>query len=99
VLAGTALGPYGDTSMVLKIVPVQTQFSVELSGSSAGTDSPSTEQTLFKLSPAGDLISYQLNIQDIENVTMAHIHIACRYLQQPLENRTSTKMIQYKTSK
>jgi hypothetical protein len=41
-----------------------------------GMDSPSTSQTLLKLNLVGDLISYQLNVQDIENVTMAHIHIA-----------------------
>jgi hypothetical protein len=76
VLAGPALGPFGDTGVILKIVPLQTQFSAELSGTAAGTDSTAAGQALLELSPAGDLISYQLNVQNIENVTMAHIHLA-----------------------
>jgi len=76
VLAGPALGPFGDTGQVLKIVPLQTKFSAKLSGVSAGTDSLATGQTLLELNPAADVISYQLNVQGIENVTMAHIHIA-----------------------
>jgi glucose/arabinose dehydrogenase len=76
LLAGTALGPFGDTGLVLKIVPVPNQFSAELSASAPGTDSIAAGQALLELSPDSDLISYQLNIQNIENVTMAHIHIA-----------------------
>jgi len=76
LLAGPALGPFGDTGVILKIVPLQTQFSAELSGTAAGTDSTATGQVFLELNPAGDLISYQLNVQDIQNVTMAHIHIS-----------------------
>jgi hypothetical protein len=76
VLAGPALGPFGDTGLILKIVPLQRQFSAELSGTAAGTDSTVTGDVLLELNPAGDLISYQLNVQNIQNVTMAHIHIA-----------------------
>jgi glucose/arabinose dehydrogenase len=76
LLAGPNLGPFGDTGSVLKIVPVQTQFSADLSGSDAGTDSTAAGQALFEVSPDGDVISYQLNVQNVENVTMAHIHIA-----------------------
>ncbi|MCP4258722.1 MAG: CHRD domain-containing protein [Planctomycetes bacterium] len=76
LLAGPALGPFGDTGVILKIVPLQTEFSAELSGADAGTNSTATGQTLLELSPDGDLISYKLNVQNIENVTQAHIHIA-----------------------
>ena len=40
VLASTALGPYGDTGVVLKVVSAQTQFTAELSADAAGTNSP-----------------------------------------------------------
>lgn len=76
VLAGPNLGPFGNTALVLKIVPLQTKFTAELSGSAAGTDSTATGQAIFEVNPDGDLISYQLNVENIENVTMAHIHIA-----------------------
>jgi glucose/arabinose dehydrogenase len=76
LLAGPALGPFGDTGMVFKIVPLQTQFTADLSASPAGTDSSATGQADLRVNPDGDLISYQLNVQNIENVTMAHIHVS-----------------------
>jgi len=76
VLASTALGPYGNTGVVLKIVPLQKQFIAELSGAAAGTDSQATGQASFELSLDGSSISYTLEIQGIENVNMAHIHVA-----------------------
>jgi glucose/arabinose dehydrogenase len=82
VLAGPALGPFGDTGVILKIVPLQSQLPselpirAELTGAASGTDSTATGQALFKLNSTGDLISYRLIIDNIENVTMAHIHIA-----------------------
>jgi len=82
LLAGSNLGPFGDSGVILKIVPLQTEFSAqppiiaELSGASSGTDSTATGQTLLKLNSTGDLISYQLKVEGIENVTMVHIHIA-----------------------
>ncbi len=76
VLAGAALGPYGDIGVILKIVPVQTEFSAELSGSVIGTETSAAGHAILELNPAGDQISYQLEVQNIENVTMAHIHIA-----------------------
>jgi hypothetical protein len=76
VLAGTNLGPFGTSGVVLKIVPLPSQFSAALSGGPAGTDSQATGQALFELSLAGDTVSYELNVENIENVTMAHIHIA-----------------------
>jgi glucose/arabinose dehydrogenase len=82
LLAGSNLGPFGDSGVIFKIVPLQTEFSAqppiiaELSADAAGTDSTATGQALFKLNSTGNLISYQLKIEGIENVTMAHIHIA-----------------------
>jgi glucose/arabinose dehydrogenase len=76
LLAGSNLGPFGNSGVILKIVSLQTEFSAELSGAAAGTDSTATGQTLLELNSAGDVISYQLNLQNIENVTQAHIHIA-----------------------
>jgi hypothetical protein len=76
LLASTGLGPFGNTGSVLKIVPLQTKFTAELSGSDAGSDSAATGQAVFELNPDGDLISYQVNVENIQNVTMAHIHIA-----------------------
>jgi len=76
VLAGTALGPYGDKGVVLKIVPLHTQFAAEVSGAPAGTDSPATGRASFDPSPDGSSISYRLEVQGIQNVTMAHIHVS-----------------------
>jgi glucose/arabinose dehydrogenase len=76
VLAGTALGPYGNTGMVMKIVSPNERFIAELFGASAGTDSAATGQAIFELSSDGNSIAYQLMVQDINNVTMAHIHIS-----------------------
>jgi glucose/arabinose dehydrogenase len=76
VLATTALGPYGDTGMVLKIVSVQQQFAAELTFEDAGTNSPATGQAVFILSPDRTSMSFKLNVQDLNNVTQAHIHIA-----------------------
>ncbi|UCG48783.1 MAG: CHRD domain-containing protein, partial [Phycisphaerales bacterium] len=76
VLASTALGPYGDTGVVLKVVPARVQFSAELSGSAAGTASAATGTAVLSWDAGSDTISYQLKVQGIENVTMAHIHLA-----------------------
>jgi len=76
VLASTALGPYGDTGVVLKIVSTHPQFVADLSGAGAGTDATATGQTLLEASPDGNSISYRLTVERIENVTQAHIHVA-----------------------
>jgi glucose/arabinose dehydrogenase len=76
VFGSTVLGPSGDTGVVLKIVPSNKQFAAELSGAAAGTDSQATGQVSLELNPDGNSISYHLEIQGIENVNMAHIHIA-----------------------
>jgi glucose/arabinose dehydrogenase len=82
LLAGSNLGPFGDSGVILKIVPLQTEFSeqppniAELLGTASNTNSTATGQALLKLNSTGDLISYQLKVEGIENVTMVHIHIA-----------------------
>ena len=76
VLASTALGPYGDTGVVLKIVSTQPQFVAELSGAGAETSSTATGGTLLEVSPDGNSISYRLTVEGIQNVTQAHIHVA-----------------------
>jgi glucose/arabinose dehydrogenase len=77
LLASTALGPVGDTGVVLKIVASPTEFVAQLSGEGTGTAVASTGQAVFTLNGDEETLSYQLDIQEaIENVTMAHIHIA-----------------------
>jgi len=76
VLASTALGPYGDTGVVLKIVPLQKKFVAELSASAAGTDSAATGRASFESSADGSSIAYRLEVEGIQNVTMAHIHVS-----------------------
>jgi hypothetical protein len=76
LLASTALGPTGDTGVVMKIVTAPTHFAAVLTGAGAGTDSPATGLATLRLGPDGGTVSYQLKVQGIENVTMAHIHVA-----------------------
>ncbi len=76
VLASTALGPYGDTGVVLKIVPVQKKFVAELSAAAAGTDSLAAGRASFESNIDGSSISYRLEVEGIQNVTMAHIHVS-----------------------
>jgi len=54
----------------------QPPVSAELSGTAAGTDSDAIGQAILKLDPEAQSVSYQLKVLGIENVTMAHIHIA-----------------------
>ncbi|HSV99299.1 MAG TPA: PQQ-dependent sugar dehydrogenase [Sedimentisphaerales bacterium] len=76
LLASTALGPVGDTGVVLKIVAAPTGFAAVLTGPNAGTNSPATGLTTLQLNAARDTVSYQLKVQGIVNVTMAHIHVS-----------------------
>lgn len=76
LLASTALGPVGDTGVVLKIVAAPAGFAAVLSGADAGTNSPATGLATFEVSAANDSVSYQLKVQGIENVTQAHIHVS-----------------------
>jgi len=74
LLASTALGPVGDTGVVLKIVAAPTGFAAVLAG--AATNSPATGLATLQLNAAKDTVSYQLKVQGLEDVTQAHIHIS-----------------------
>ncbi|MBN1359821.1 MAG: PQQ-dependent sugar dehydrogenase [Sedimentisphaerales bacterium] len=76
LLASTALGPSGDTGVVLKIATVPTNVTAVLSGGPAGTGSAATGLTVLKPGSDAGTLSYELNVQGIENVTQAHIHVA-----------------------
>jgi len=82
LLASTALGPVGDTGVVLKIVAAPNggaatvPIAAVLTGAGAGTGSAATGVTILTQSTAGDTISYELKVHGIENVTQAHIHVA-----------------------
>jgi len=67
-------------SLVLLFVPLvnaQTRFHATLNGSEAvpAVTTPAHGTATFVLSKSGDSLSYTLSVSDIENVTMAHIHI------------------------
>lgn len=47
-----------------------------LAGAGAGTASPATGLAVLDAGSSGTTVSYQLKVQGIANVTMAHIHIA-----------------------
>lgn len=54
----------------------QRNFVAVLSSEDAGTDSQGRGVAKFQLSSDGAVLSYQLNVANIENLLMAHIHIA-----------------------
>jgi hypothetical protein len=51
-------------------------FRAHLSGDEAGADTLAQGQAIFQFSKDGDELSYKLIVANIENVTMAHIHVA-----------------------
>lgn len=71
-LASTALGPYGNTGVVLKLVGPPQTYTANL----AGPDSTATGRASLSVSADGTQIEYTLTVSGIENVTMAHIHIS-----------------------
>jgi hypothetical protein len=68
-------------SLAVLVVPhlnaQTTKFEATLSGSEAvpPADTPAHGTATFELSKSGDALTYTLSVSDIENVTMAHIHI------------------------
>ncbi|MBP7051758.1 MAG: PQQ-dependent sugar dehydrogenase [Phycisphaerae bacterium] len=82
LVASTALGPAGDTGVVLKIVPEPNAVGVGLptaavlTGAGAGTQSAATGLATLRPHPDQEAVSYQLKAQGIENVTQAHIHVS-----------------------
>lgn len=51
-------------------------FRTHLSGEEAGVETLGQGQAIFQVSKDGDSIYYKLIVSNIENVTMAHIHLA-----------------------
>jgi len=76
LLASTALGPVGETGLVLKLVAARTGLTAVLRGADAGTNSAATGLATLQLNAARDTVAYQLKVQGLANVTMAHIHVA-----------------------
>lgn len=76
LLASTAGGPSGETGVVLKIVASPTEYTADLTGTGAGTDDLATGQARFTIDPNTDVFSYALDVNAIQNVTQAHIHVA-----------------------
>ena len=55
---------------------VKATFVASLSGEGAGTDSRGVGEAVFRFDTSGDEVHYRLNVGNIQNVTMAHIHVA-----------------------
>jgi hypothetical protein len=51
-------------------------FVASLSGDGAGTNSRGVGEAVFRFDPSGDEVHFRLNVANIRNVTMAHIHVA-----------------------
>lgn len=51
-------------------------FRAHLTGEGAGTDSQGQGQAIFRFSKDGETLHYKLIVANIENVTMAHIHVS-----------------------
>lgn len=51
-------------------------FRAHLSGDEAGADTLAQGQAIFQFSKDGDELSYKLIVANIENIRMAHIHLA-----------------------
>ncbi len=55
---------------------VKPTFHASLSGRDAGTGSQGTGEAWFRFSEDGTEVEFRLNVANITNVTMAHIHVA-----------------------
>lgn len=57
---------------------MKTKFEANLAGKNQvpAVQSSATGQAMFQLSPDGKTLSYTLSVKGIDNVTMAHIHMA-----------------------
>lgn len=52
------------------------KFRTHLTVEAAGVETLAQGQAIFRVSPCGTAVYYKLIVANIENVTMAHIHIA-----------------------
>lgn len=64
--------------LLAPLINAQSKFTATLSGNEVvpAVSTPATGTATFELSRNGESLSYTLSVTDIENVTMAHIHIA-----------------------
>ena len=74
--ARTAVAPAADIATAAMEAAAQRNFVAVLSSTDAGTDSRGQGIAKFKLSADGTEMTYRLNVANIENLLMAHIHIA-----------------------
>lgn len=54
----------------------QLNFRTHLSSDAAGTDSAGQGQGIVRFSADGESVYFKVNVANIEDVTMAHIHVA-----------------------
>jgi|GEM_PF-111499 len=80
VLTSDMLGPSNNTGKVFKIKPVAISriFTANLSGDEEvpPIDTPARGNATFELNDNGTMLHYRLMVENITNVTMAHIHMA-----------------------
>jgi glucose/arabinose dehydrogenase len=76
LLASTALGPFGSSGGVFKLVPPPTQFTATLSAGPASTDSLATGQLRLTLDPDHSQFTYHLAVHGIDKATIAYLDIA-----------------------
>ncbi len=72
----TALAAGADVAGVAMQAAPQRNFVAVLSSTDAGTESRGQGVAKFQLSADGAEMTYRLNVANIENLLMAHIHIA-----------------------
>ncbi len=80
--ASQLTGPDATLDPVLAQAPasqalaVKAAFNASLSGGDAGTDSKGAGEARFRFQDDDSMVDFRLNVANIENVTMAHIHLA-----------------------
>jgi len=80
VMTSQNLGPTGNTGKVFKIKPfeISRNFTANLSGNESvpPINTMAKGNATFNLSDDGKVLHYKLMVENIENVTQAHIHLA-----------------------
>ena len=79
--AGAALASQFGTVLAQETTPLEQLSGIFLAGATGGQQTPPVETeaqgaAFFAVNEAGDGIDYALAVQDIENVNLAHIHLA-----------------------
>ena len=79
VLANTTGTPFGDTGVVMRIVPDRRRaFQADLSGSEEvpPVETDATGLATFQVNAAETAVHFTLGVRDIEDILAAHIHCA-----------------------